>query len=614
MKKRSAFTVILVLLIPAIFSLFFVFTSGAEQGSPYVILTNINENDPYYPAVLALKNYRNATVVPFNNAVNESLPSLKILKPQYAAIAVKPETIDLDFVAQTYLSLAEIDDDIFIDCAVGFITAATSSEMLTLVNNTIRAENSTVPAKYSSIIYSNSTFGGAGGVLNRSQVYSKFFSDSGWTTALFDTSNKTLDRYLKMSSAAFTTIDMHGSATSVEYLGSSEIRNGPQQFLFPTVAIASACYSACTYHCYEEGTAVNYTIDPSQSFSLAFIAKGAVGYVGHLRMAGENWFALEPVLYGMTMLGESQGDALTMSLNYGLSDCITKSLRNQQPINLTQYSIDYLGYILYGDPAYRPLAEPLGPPILNLTQSYNKDELDLNLSVTRNIIFPKFSNGTFIYTDNNAWYQFSGDIYQYGNTAFTLKYRCTLPVYFVAQNVTMKRFNDPPNRIQNASCLQGAFLPVENASGSRYVYIQLSFTFSNSQLQYWPIYNGTEIDIAVMGSTLAPTPTSTPTPAPTSTPSALPTPTSTLSASPSPTQSPAATATPIPLIPEYSIWAILPLFFATTVCLFGFLKRENEKTLSTKTYKTLRKTVSKAEMIQRLIPKPKVLFRSRCIS
>jgi hypothetical protein len=441
--------------------------------------------------------------------------------------------VDLDFVAQTYLSLAQIDDDAFIDCTVGVLTAANASEMITLVNNTVKAESSPVPKKYSAIIYSNSSFGGTGGVFNRSQVYSRFFSEAGWATALFDTSNKTLDRYQRMSSAAFTTLDMHGSATSVEYLGYSEIRNGPVQFLFPTVAVASPCYSACTCHCYEEGTPVNYTIDPSLSFSLAFIAKGAVGYVGHLRMAGENWFALEPVLYGMAVLGLSQGEALTASLNYGMADCVMNSLRVQQPVNLTQYSIDYLGYVLYGDPAYRPRVQPLAPPFMSLSQSSTEDELDLNLSVTRNVVFPRFSSGTFVYTNDTAWYQFSGDIYQYGSSVLTLKYRCVLPAYFAAQSVSMRRFNDPFGRIQSVSCLQGAFLPVENASGSRYVYIQLSFTFTSSELPYWPVYNGTEIDVAVMGSTLTPTPT------PTST----------------------------PVIPEYSVWAILALFLAATVLL-----------------------------------------------
>jgi hypothetical protein len=80
MKKRNVFPVILMLVV-SMFSLLLVFSSGAEQSSSYVILTNIDENDAYYPAVLALQNYRNATVVRFVSTVNESLPSLRTLRP-----------------------------------------------------------------------------------------------------------------------------------------------------------------------------------------------------------------------------------------------------------------------------------------------------------------------------------------------------------------------------------------------------------------------------------------------------------------------------------------------------------------------------------------------------
>jgi hypothetical protein len=98
-------------------------------------------------------------------------------------------------------------------------------------------------------------------------------------------------------------------------------------------------------------------MDPSNSFALSFLAKGAVGYVGHLRMYGVNWFALEPVLYGLIFLNMSQGQAL----NYAFNSLLTSYV---DPITLNfTTSYDWLtsaktmvfGYILYGDPAYKTL-------------------------------------------------------------------------------------------------------------------------------------------------------------------------------------------------------------------------------------------------------------------
>ena len=466
----------------------FVAPARPIQDNNYAILTNIPETDPFYSAVSLLGSYRSASIVRFLNSVDESLESLKALMPQYVAVAVKPQTIDVDFVAQTYLVLSQLDDEQFLDCSVGFITGATASDMNLLISNTISAENGTRPTKYTAMMNSNTTFGGEGATLNRSQVYSRFFSQSGWATSLVDNYHKPLDLYQRIGNSSITTIDMHGNPTGIENLSSTEIRNGPQQYLFPTVVIASSCYTSVTYRFYQEGASANATIDPNQSFSLSFLKKGAVGYVGHIRMAGANWNALEPVLYGMTFLGLSQGESLKQALNLGLTNF-------GLPANITLHSENFFGYALYGDPKYTPVPQPLSSPIISATCTIYQNSTSVRLRISRDVSFPKIINGKYQYSDLDEWYQFSAAL-----SFPTINYRFLLPANLNATGVALIGFSDPSNGIQNVYS-QGMYLPTEKTAEGTFLYLRLNFAFKNTTQPVWQLQAGTTIDVNVATST-----------------------------------------------------------------------------------------------------------------
>jgi hypothetical protein len=478
---------LILLIVPAIF----VVSAGSSQYGGYVILTNIPEGDPFYSAVSLLGSHRSASIVRFVNAVSESLGSLRALMPEYVAVAVKPQTIDVDFVAQTYLVLSQLDDDQFLDCSVGFVTGASASDMNLLVGNTISAENMTRPGKYSAIINSNTTFGGEGAALNRSQVYSRFFSESGWATSLVDTYHKQVDMYQRMGNSSVTTIDMHGSPTSVEWLSSAQVRSGPQQYLFPTVVVASSCYTSVTYHFFEEGSLTNATIDPNESFSLSFLNRGAVGYIGHLRMAGANWNALEPVLYGMAFLGLSQGEGLKQALNFGL-------VNFGLPANMTLQSEYFFGYALYGDPKYVPVPQPLSGPIVTANYTVYPNSINVQLRVNRNVSFPEVIGGAYVYSDLVEWYQFSAAL-----SPPTIVCRCLLPVNLNATGVSLIRFSDPASGIQNVYG-QGAYVPTEKTAQGTFIYLQVKFAFKNTTQPVWQLRTGTTIDLNVYTSPVIP--------------------------------------------------------------------------------------------------------------
>ena len=500
--------------------------TNAEQTGPYTILTNINQDDDYYPAVSALQNYRGATVVKFVSSINESLPALKELKPQYVAVAVKPQTIDIDFVAQTYDTLRHIDDDDFLDAAIGYFTAANAADMINLVANTAKAESQANPEKYASLVYSETTFGG---VMQRSKVYRDFFSSNGWNTSYADTYNKTTDFYNKLSKCSLITVDMHGNPESVEGLSSSEVKAGPSQFLFPAVAIASSCYAACTYNVTSEcdSCQANYTINPNNSFALSFINKGAVGYFGHLRMYGANWYVLEQVLYGLAALNITQGQAMSYALNSQLNTYVNPSTHNFTTTFdwLSDAKTMLFGYVLYGDPAYRPCEKSSARHIMTENLALTNSTSILNLKFSRNVTLLKYLNGS--YNNDVEWgYLASGP----------WVYRLALPKSFALNNAFIINYTDPSARMNSVTCQKWI---VENSSLNNFLHISIAFGFQD----IGRIVNGTNINIGVLGILTEPAPT----PTATSTPTQFPTPTQTQNPTPSPTAIP-ATINPTPSV------------------------------------------------------------------
>ena len=435
----------------------------------------------------ALQNYRGASVIFFSHSINETIPSLRALRPRYVAVVVEPERICNDFVADTYNALRLIDDDEFIDAAVGFITAATPDDMMNLINNTKKAETEPKPQKFTSVIYSNTTFMSGIGVLKRSEVYTDFFSEIGWETSVVDTYSKTSDFYQKMNSSALVTLNMHGNPLMVEGLSSSEIKAGPSQFLYPAVAIASPCFTAVTYNWTGE-CAGNYTINPADSFSLSFLRKGAVGYIGHLRMYGVNWAFLEPALYGIVFLNMSQGEAVTYSLNEGLLTYANPFTHAFSPddVWLEDAKTMFFGYVLYGDPAFKPVSGNLATPIVNGNSDALDNRVNLQVSFTRNVTVNTFYNESY-HPENNEWE---------GLINGPLTFRFALNEGFNVTEVRFLNFSDPTGKADLA------FLGwmIENSRDGDYIHLYFWFSFPD----VGRICNGTVINVEIVESNVIP--------------------------------------------------------------------------------------------------------------
>jgi len=134
MKKRLIFTMI-------VFCSLLGKHAFSQTGTPYVILTTIDDGDSYYPAVQLLESYRTAQVIHFSpDSINELLPVITALDPRYIAVILKPIELNINFVREFLMMSTNLDADPFSDFSYGFITGATPQDAINFVNNIIYAE------------------------------------------------------------------------------------------------------------------------------------------------------------------------------------------------------------------------------------------------------------------------------------------------------------------------------------------------------------------------------------------------------------------------------------------------------------------------------------------
>jgi len=133
-----------VLLFPIIMFCFLISGRALAQTN-YVVLTTVDNGDPYYQAAQTLATYRSAQIIHFSpDSINELLPLLTSLQPRYVAIVLKPSELYINFVRQFLMMSTQLDSDPFSDFSYGYITGATAQDALNFVNNIINAETQNV--------------------------------------------------------------------------------------------------------------------------------------------------------------------------------------------------------------------------------------------------------------------------------------------------------------------------------------------------------------------------------------------------------------------------------------------------------------------------------------
>lgn len=351
------------------------FANPAIAGE-YVVLSGVPEGDPYDKAAARLAAHHGAgKIVRFDPEKPESaLAALKEAAPRNVAVVVRPEQIDVNSVRRFLRMATQVDADLFVDFAYGFITGATPEDALAFVETIIRAGKTKQPRK----VGSAGVWGGTG----QSQA-----SDGHYELGALKLPQRTLrfrapagqERDQPFIDAELPSLAGCGAIIMGGHGMPWEIGHGPRAEdigklrLFPAVAFNYACHTGVTRRYpqreYSGGNVVErlMEVERKRSFALNMIKTGITGYVAYVnpRPAGPELSTdFARVLAGAS-LGESRrADYAKILLGYlgwgekGIvppewEDGRTKARKAVDPVRHMMLD-GATGGILYGDPAFRP--------------------------------------------------------------------------------------------------------------------------------------------------------------------------------------------------------------------------------------------------------------------
>lgn len=347
--------------------------ANLSSSAPHVILTNLAPTDPYFAAVSRLRKYRKARIVEFDPAhVASVLEEIRGISPVFVSLVLRPEALDVN-IGYDILELSiQLDDDPFSDFAYGFITGATASEAVALVENMIQAESNPngVPRRLVAF-----------GLSNVSQVDDKIGFEwlPDWQCLRLGHEPGTFphERLDELANRGIIRFWGHGTPRRVDdSLSYSQLRD---LSLYPAVVFAGPCFSAVVHRYYEWeccATSVGAgCVHTEQSLAMSFIAQGATAYFGSLH---ENrCISAAREMEDALAMGDPLGivmkrayDTVVMARG-GKRPGLPRLCAGEQPPK--EDPVDFqinraASRILLGDPAYQPFSRAAPNPIKTTTQ------------------------------------------------------------------------------------------------------------------------------------------------------------------------------------------------------------------------------------------------------
>ncbi len=330
----------------------------------YIILTNIVPEDPFYKGVLKLREYREASIVSFDTDVQKTREELRNRNVTFAAIMVRPETIDEDFVYDVFQLAKEIEPEYTTDFAYGFITGITPEDMVQYVENVIRYEAgyTTLNSEFRAVWRTGegAVGGGVGGWGDQiTQEMVDIFHQLGFDTTRIDTDNIS-------KSVLLSTLRQSGVLYFLLHGSSSSLLLGDEIFLATDVSTLqktffvfnTGCYDGCTYKVYNQGISAPATYEErayygeiNKSLPLIFLRNNTLGYVGHMCMWGSNnW----PVILMEALKTDEKltlGEMIIEWYNVPPGTNIIMESAASDIVGMDRNRFQFATVILYGDPA-----------------------------------------------------------------------------------------------------------------------------------------------------------------------------------------------------------------------------------------------------------------------
>jgi Flp pilus assembly protein TadD len=377
---------------------------GRAQESDYIVADAVGTNDAFYRVAERLAAHRRGKIISLDlenlNALREAL---RQTPPRYVAVVLRPEQLEYDFARKFLVMATQLDDDPFVDFSYGFITGATAEEALAFVERSIKSEETHREPNLGSI--------GVWEITRSTEVLSKFPSRSksiahlegrlASPQQLQDEERDTqfIKRFLpKLQGKSVVVFGGHGYPREV--VGGPTWKDLAGLKLDSAVALNIACYTGVTETWFEnnwkDGVVRKREIPMSESFALALLRTGVIGYVAYVceRPAGPELFTDVSALVSEGMsLGDVRRrdyDKIVLGyLGYGASKMELKPVAEGQKIEPPKdIAQDFMlesgtGGILFGDPALVPFnGNSNGAPV---AVKVAHDEIKKTLLVTAEV-------------------------------------------------------------------------------------------------------------------------------------------------------------------------------------------------------------------------------------
>ena len=319
----------------------------------------------------------------------------------------------------------QIDDDPFVDFSYGFITGANGEEAVALVDRGIKAGQTKREPDLGNI--------SVWGIAKSQQVHSKFPLRNrtipqleGRVASPGDLKNSGRDtQFIKeflpqLSGKSLVIFGGHGYPPEV--VGGPTWRDLAGLRLDSAVALNIACYTGVTEMWFENdwkaGLVRKHKIPMSESFALALLRTGVIGYVAYLcpRPAGPELFTDVSALAGEGMsLGDVRRrdyDKIVLGyLGYGARTMELKPVTDGQKLEPPKDVVRDLllemgtGGILFGDPALTPFPSSSNeaPVAIKITQDEAAKTLTVDAEVGARHLFYCCSEPTASWDGSGAY-------------------------------------------------------------------------------------------------------------------------------------------------------------------------------------------------------------------
>jgi hypothetical protein len=362
-------------------------TAGARaQSEPapanYVVLAGFAATDPFDAAAQVLARHHRAPVLRFDPAnVAPLLPALKAAAPRHVAVVVRPEQLDFDLQRRLLALATNVDDDPFVDFAFGYVTGRDAAAATALAQRGIER----TPQKAASIAL-------AAGGCPKSSVHTVPFLlrrrglDSLQLLGAGDENARDVpfwrENLPKLNGRDVVTFAGHGYPH--EIVGGPTFAELAGLDLAGTVVLNVACYTGVTGRWFDydhrRGVMVQRVVAPAESFCLALLDTGVLGYTAYLspRPAGPE---LETDLAALVGDGLSLGEARRRDydktvlgmLGFGEERLqpgpVADGTKLPQPLDAVRDIMleGALGGVVFGDPACTPFAPMSKQPPVSIT-------------------------------------------------------------------------------------------------------------------------------------------------------------------------------------------------------------------------------------------------------